>query len=140
MIRHLFAVAAVIAFLSSSSADDVPQAHGTPPRLLIASGLDADGNLIVSATEQRQKKVAREVEMDGKKTTRERLPRCHGEVAMADAIIALTSNLAMKGREVQVAGSGEKVRVNRIEFSDAWFDAASKDVPDSDTKPKMPVE
>jgi thiol-disulfide isomerase/thioredoxin len=42
-----------------------------PPRLLIASGIDADGNLIVSATEQRQKKVAREVETDGKKTTRE---------------------------------------------------------------------
>jgi predicted dehydrogenase len=70
----------------------------------------------------------------------QRLPRCHGEVAMADAIIALTSNLAMKGREVQVAGSGEKVRVNRIEFSETWFDAASKDVPDGDTKPKMPVE
>ena len=42
-----------------------------PPRLLIASGIDADGNLIVSATEQRQKKVAHEVETDGKKTTRE---------------------------------------------------------------------
>jgi peroxiredoxin len=42
-----------------------------PPRLLIASGIDADGNLIVSATEQRQKKVAREVETEGKKTTRE---------------------------------------------------------------------
>ncbi len=70
----------------------------------------------------------------------QRLPRCHGEGAMADAIIALTSNLAMKGREVQVAGSNEKVHVNRIAFSETWFDAGSKDVPDGDTKPKMPVE
>jgi thiol-disulfide isomerase/thioredoxin len=42
-----------------------------PPRLVIASGIDAKGDLIVSATEQRQKKVAREVETDGKKTTKE---------------------------------------------------------------------
>ena len=71
MTRHLLAVAAVIGALSSASADDAPQAYGTPPRLLIASGIDAGGNLILSATEQRQKKVAREVEMDGKKKTRE---------------------------------------------------------------------
>src|SRR6516165_9833231 len=71
MTRHLFAVAAVIGILSPGSADDVPQGYGMPPRLLIASGIDADGNLIVSATEQRQKKVAREVETDGKKTIRE---------------------------------------------------------------------
>ena len=42
-----------------------------------------------------------------------RLPRCHGEVAMADAIIALTSNLAMKKRQ-------------RIEFDEKWFDPASR--------------
>ena len=71
MTRHLFAVAAVIGILSPVSADDVPQGYGMPPRLLIASGIDADGNLIVSATEQRQKKVTLEVETDGKKTTRE---------------------------------------------------------------------
>jgi peroxiredoxin len=71
MTRHLLAVAAVIGALSSASADDAPQAYGTPPRLLIASGIDAGGNLILSATEQRQKKVSREVEKDGKKTTRE---------------------------------------------------------------------
>jgi peroxiredoxin len=71
MTRHLLAVAAVIGALPSASADDAPQAYGTPPRLLIASGIDADGNLILSATEQRQKKMSREVEKDGKKTTRE---------------------------------------------------------------------
>jgi predicted dehydrogenase len=70
----------------------------------------------------------------------QRLPRCHGEVAMADAIIALTSNLAMKGRELPVIMDGKKVRVNRIEFEDKWFDAESKDVPDGDTTPKVPVE
>jgi predicted dehydrogenase len=46
-----------------------------------------------------------------------RLPRCPGPVAMADAIIALTSNIAMKQRQ-------------RIEFADNWFKADSADVPD----------
>jgi thiol-disulfide isomerase/thioredoxin len=71
MTRHLVAVAAVIGILASAFSDDVPQGYGSPPRLLIASGIDADGNLILSGTEQRQKKVAREVEKNGKKTTRE---------------------------------------------------------------------
>jgi peroxiredoxin len=71
MTSHLFAVAAVIGILSPASADDHPQVHGSPPRLLIASRIDAGGNLVLSATEQRQKKVSREVEKDGKKTTRE---------------------------------------------------------------------
>ena len=37
------------------------------------------------------------------------LPRCHGEIAMADAILALTANLAMKHRV-------------RIDFNPNWFD------------------
>jgi hypothetical protein len=49
------------------------------------------------------------------------LPRCHGRVAMADAIIALTSNLAMRHHQ-------------RIEFKKDWFDAASKEVPDAEMK------
>jgi hypothetical protein len=40
---------------------------------------------------------------------------------MADAIIALTSNLAMKHR-------------TRIEFKPEWFDAASLEVPDAEMK------
>jgi predicted dehydrogenase len=46
-----------------------------------------------------------------------RQPRCQGRVAMADAIIALTSNIAMKKRQ-------------RIEFADDWFKAESPEVPD----------
>ena len=42
---------------------------------------------------------------------------------MADAIVALTSNLAMKRRQ-------------RIEFKPEWFEAESKEVPD----PEMKVE
>ena len=53
-----------------------------------------------------------------------RLPRCHGKVAMADAIIALTSNLAMKQKQ-------------RIEFKPEWFDAKSTAVPDGDHKPEI---
>src|SRR5262249_10860095 len=50
-----------------------------------------------------------------------RLPRCHGKVAMADAIIALTSNISM-GRK------------QRIEFKDEWFDPNSPEVPDADVR------
>ncbi|QJW93075.1 Gfo/Idh/MocA family protein [Frigoriglobus tundricola] len=46
------------------------------------------------------------------------IPRCHGEVAMADAIIALTANMAMASRK-------------RIEFEDAWFDADKPDAPET---------
>ncbi len=52
-----------------------------------------------------------------------RLPRCHGRVAMADAIIALTSNVAMRKRQ-------------RIDFDPRWFDPASREVPDADMKPE----
>jgi predicted dehydrogenase len=47
----------------------------------------------------------------------QRLPRCHGEVAMADAILALTSNLAMASRR-------------QIPFDPDWFKADSEKVPD----------
>ena len=57
---------------------------------------------------------------------KQRLPRCHGEVAMADAIIALTANRAMKKHE-------------RIVFKEEWFKADSSAVPDSDSVPKVPV-
>jgi predicted dehydrogenase len=60
---------------------------------------------------------------EGKDKKDRPMPRCHGRVAMADAIIALTSNLAMR-------------RHQRIEFKPEWFDAASPEVPD----PEMKVE
>jgi predicted dehydrogenase len=47
----------------------------------------------------------------------QRLPRCHGEVAMADAILALTANLAMAERR-------------RIDFDPEWFKADSDKAPD----------
>ena len=50
-----------------------------------------------------------------------RLPRCHGEVALADAVVALTANVAMNDQK-------------RIEFMNAWFDAKSSAVPDGDLK------
>jgi predicted dehydrogenase len=45
------------------------------------------------------------------------IPRCHGEVAMADAILALTANMAMANR-------------TRIVFEDAWFDATKDAAPE----------
>lgn len=50
---------------------------------------------------------------DGKFVHAAVLPRCHGEVAMADAVLALTANLAMKHR-------------TRIEFKPEWFDGDAK--------------
>lgn len=44
-------------------------------------------------------------------------PRCTGEVALADAIVALTANLAMR-------------RNQRIEFKPEWFDYKSDAVPE----------
>ena len=45
--------------------------------------------------------------------------RCNGRVAMADAIMALTANLAMKHKK-------------RIVFKDEWFDADNDAVPETD--------
>lgn len=50
-------------------------------------------------------------------------PRCTPEVAMADAIIALTSNLAIKKGE-------------RIYFKDEWFDIDNDETPEGD-KPRQ---
>jgi hypothetical protein len=47
----------------------------------------------------------------------EHKPRCRGEVAMADAIVALTSNIAMRENR-------------RIEFNPKWFDYQSPEVPE----------
>jgi hypothetical protein len=44
-------------------------------------------------------------------------PRCHGEVALADAVVTLVSNLAMRQQR-------------RIVFDPAWFDPASNAAPD----------
>ena len=45
--------------------------------------------------------------------------RCPGEQGMKDAIMALTSNLAMKHKK-------------RIVFKDSWFDPDSDEVPETD--------
>src|SRR5262249_16605697 len=61
---------------------------------------------------------------DSKGSTDKPLPRCHGRGAMADAIVALTSNLARKRRQ-------------RSGFKTEWFDAASPEVPDPEMKPEV---
>ncbi|QDT37306.1 Gfo/Idh/MocA family protein [Stratiformator vulcanicus] len=47
--------------------------------------------------------------------------RCNGEVAMADAVMALTANLAMKHKR-------------RIEFRPEWFEVESSATPEEDVK------
>jgi predicted dehydrogenase len=53
----------------------------------------------------------------------ENQPRCHPKVAMADAVIALTSNLAMRDRK-------------RIEFNPDWFKIESDETPEG-VKPNV---
>jgi hypothetical protein len=55
-------------------------------------------------------------------------PRCEGRVAMADAIVALTANRAMRGRD------GNNHQPERVVFQKAWFDAQSDAVPDGEMK------
>ncbi|WP_165246035.1 Gfo/Idh/MocA family oxidoreductase [Paludisphaera soli] len=50
----------------------------------------------------------------------EHQPRCKGEVALADAVIALTTNIAMRENR-------------RIEFDPKWFDYSSDATPDGST-------
>jgi hypothetical protein len=52
-------------------------------------------------------------------------PRCHGEVALADAVIALTSNIAARDRR-------------RIEFRDGWFNPGSDAVPEQEAADPLP--
>jgi hypothetical protein len=54
----------------------------------------------------------------------QRLPRCHGEVAMSDAIVALAANAAMRKGE-------------RISFKDEWFAGDSPALPDWDGLEKI---
>jgi predicted dehydrogenase len=51
----------------------------------------------------------------------EHLPRCRGEVALADAVIALSSNIAMREKR-------------RIEFNPDWFDYKSSETPEGATE------
>jgi hypothetical protein len=46
------------------------------------------------------------------------MPRCYPEVAMADAVIALTTNIAAKRGET-------------VAFSEAWFDCDKDDTPEA---------
>jgi hypothetical protein len=47
------------------------------------------------------------------------VPRCHGRVALADAVIALVANMAMARKE-------------RIVFRPEWFEVESDATPDTD--------
>jgi hypothetical protein len=73
----------------------------------------------VRAWQDRKEKVSYEKDpATGKLKHADILPRCHGEIAMADAILALTANMAMDRR-------------TRIEFDPKWFDAKADDVPET---------
>ncbi|MBX3412939.1 MAG: Gfo/Idh/MocA family oxidoreductase [Pirellulales bacterium] len=55
----------------------------------------------------------------------ENQPKCHPKVALADAVIALTSNIAIRERRP-------------VEFKEEWFDINSDETPEG-VKPSVPV-
>lgn len=69
--------------------------------------------------QERKQKVSYEKDENGKLKYEDIIPRCHGEVAMADAILALTANRAMDNRQ-------------RVEFKPEWFDPTSPATPEAD--------
>jgi predicted dehydrogenase len=71
--------------------------------------------------QERKEKVSYEKDSHGRLRHADIIPRCHGEVAMADAIIALTANMAMNRKNPK-----------RIKFDADWFDPASDKVPETE--------
>lgn len=98
------------ATVSAASAGGAPAAGGA-----VSRGYREEMEDFAYCVRNWDAKLGYEKNKDGK--YRQRLPRCHGEVAMADAIIALTANIAMRNR-------------SRIEFKPEWFDSDSPGVPE----------
>jgi predicted dehydrogenase len=67
-----------------------------------------------------------EAALKAKKWDYEKNPRCHPKVAMADAVIALTSNISIRENR-------------RIDFKKEWFDIESDETPEGD-KPRSMSE
>jgi hypothetical protein len=111
--------------------DSTATTGALPPGQAQAQGAGALGNGPVSrGYREEMEHFAYCIRMHQKASSAEereqyrKTPRCHGRVAMADAIIALTSNLAMK-------------RHQRIEFKPEWFEAENLEVPDAEMKPEI---
>jgi thiol-disulfide isomerase/thioredoxin len=111
MIRHLFAVVAAVGIVWTAPADDDSRVRGTPPRIVIASGIDADGNLILSATEQRKKTVTREVEKDGKKATQDATYSYPVAVLNRQTVSLKDATIADRdGKTVSIAQARERLK------------------------------
>ncbi len=102
----------------------VDASASTAPTVELKKGADSLGTGPISRgyTEEMEhfayciRMQEKEKTSEGRKIWQQKV-KCHGRVAMADAIIALTSNIAMQKRQ-------------RIEFKDSWFDPQSPDVPE----------
>jgi predicted dehydrogenase len=97
-----------------------------PPSAVARTAAGAGGGPVSRGYTQEMEHFAYCVRMHDQGMSKEDRPqvRCHGTAAMADAIIALTSNIAMRTHR-------------RIPFEDAWFDPASAEVPDKDSKAEV---
>jgi predicted dehydrogenase len=119
------AKATTLTVANAGGGKPVTDASGSrPPDLEQKKGAEALGSGPISRgyTEEMEH-FAYCIRMQDKEKTDEgkkkwqRTVKCHGRVAMADAIVALTSNIAMQRRQ-------------RIEFKPEWFEAGSNAVPE----------
>ncbi|HEY8504008.1 MAG TPA: Gfo/Idh/MocA family oxidoreductase, partial [Gemmataceae bacterium] len=113
------------AALEAAASYAAPQAAGTPTAAAegpVSRGYREEMEDFAYCVRLWDPKLGYEKDSDGK--FRQRLPRCHGEIAMADAILALTANLAMETRQ-------------RIEFKPEWFDWDNPAVPDEGMDEKL---
>jgi hypothetical protein len=103
---------------------------GSGPAVAVKSGAGTAGAVSKGYREEMEHFAYCVRMLEGTKDPKEQahwrveVPRCHGTVALADAIIALTANLAMEKRQ-------------RIEFKEEWFDPRSSAVPDTDKKAEI---
>jgi predicted dehydrogenase len=101
----------------SPSSGAVPARSATGGAAAVSKGYREEMEDFAYCVRQWDAKAGYEAAADG--AFKQRVPRCHGEVAMADAIIALTANLAMKKRK-------------RVEFNPKWFDYKDDATPEAE--------
>jgi predicted dehydrogenase len=111
------------------------EASGSDPtdRRAVETGKGATGPVVSRGYREEMEHFAYCIRMrqQGYEKDKDELkPRCDGHAAMADAIIALTANQAMRGNKEN------GYRPERIVFQDEWYNYKSDAVPDADMKPK----
>jgi len=84
-----------------------------------ATGVDVADTMTSRGYREEQEHLAYLIRNPELYQTKKELPRCSGRVGLADAVVALCSNLAMKKQKKSV-------------FKPEWFEAESDSVPETE--------